>query len=225
MITLNLLPDIKKEYLKTQRLKRLFFMGSLIISAAFVAITILLALFVFGVQRYQISDTQSGIDEALSKLQSIEDLDKIVTIQKQMDVLPSLHDGKPAAGRLFGYLNTLVPNDVKLASLELLLGDELSGELSGTAATAKAINVFVDTLKNAELTYEGAEGPVRPFTSVVLEDPVVEENEIAYRIIIKFDSLLFDNTLSEAKLTVPNITTTNSVRGRPALFEGENNED
>src|SRR5690606_13808917 len=142
-----------------------------------------------------------------------------------MDVLPALHDEKPAAGRLFGYLSTLVPSEVKLASLELLLGEDLSGELSGTAATAKAINVFVDTLKNAELTYQGAEAPVRPFTSVVLEDPVVEEHEIAYRIIIKFDALLFDNTLSQVKLTVPNITTSNSVRGRPVIFEGENNED
>lgn len=225
MIALNLLPDIKKEYLKTQRFKRLFIVGSLIAGAGFVTITILLALFVFGVQRIQLSETQSGIDEALTKLQSINDLDKIVTIQKQMDVLPGLHDKKPATGRLFGYLNTLVPSDVKLSSVELLFEDDLSGELTGTATTPKAINVFVDTLKNAELTFAGAEEPIRPFTSVVLEDPVVEDDEVAYQIIIKFDSKLFDNTLTDVKLTVPNITTTNSVRARPVLFDGEDNEN
>lgn len=226
MIALNLLPDIKKEYLKTQKLKRLFIVGALIASTAFVALAILLAIFVFGLQRLQLSTTQADIDNALAELQSIEDLDKIVTIQKQLDAIPQLHDSKPAADRLFGYLETLVPKDISLSKVEVMFEESnLSGELTGTAQSVKAVNVFVDTLKNANFTYEGAEAAIKPFTSVVLSNSTVEGAEVAYTISVKFDALLFDNTLSSAKLTVPNITTTTSVRERPALFDGDSNED
>ena len=229
MITLNLLPDIKKEYLNTQKFKRLFIVGSIIISSVFVAATVLLALFVFGVQRLQLSNVQSEIDNSLSQLQSVQDLDKIVTIQKQLDVLPGLHDEKPAANRLFSYLSTLVPNNVSLSKVEIAFdADSLSGELSGSASSPKDINIFVDTLKNAQFTYEGAETPIKPFNSVVLADPVVETDEVTYKIAIKFGALLFDSTLKGAKLSVPNITTTTSVAERPALFEdnsGSGNEN
>lgn len=224
MISLNLLPDIKKEYLKTQRLKRLFVMGSFIISAGFVALAILLAIFVFGVQRLQLSTVQSDIDSSLDQLQSVEDLDKIVTIQKQLGSLPELHEEKPSVDRLFNYLSMLVPNDVRLTEIELIFDDELRGELNGIAATPKAVNVFVDTIKNAELTYEGAESPIKPFTSVVLEDSIVDDGEVSYQINIRFDETLFDNTLTDVELSVPNITTTSSVTERPALFDGENEE-
>lgn len=220
MITLNLLPDIKKEYLRTQRLKRLFMVGSLLTSLGFVALTILLALFVFGVQRLQLSDVQSDIDSSLAQLQSVQDLDKIVTIQKQLEVLPGLHEGKPAANRIFSYLSSLVPAEVSLNKAEfIMIGDEVGGELSGAAASPKAVNVFVDTIKNAQFTYEGAESPIKPFTSVVLDDPTVQDDKIQYKITIKFDPLLFDNTLVKAQLSVPKITTTTSVAERPRLFD------
>lgn len=225
MIRLNLLPDIKKEYLKTQRFKRLFVVGSLVTSLAFVTLAILLALFVFGVQRLQLSQAQSDIDSSLSQLQSIEDLDKIVTIQKQLEALPGLHQAKPAADRLFVYLGSIVPTDVSLSKADFFLtGDLVGAEITGSAPDPKSVNVFVDTLKNAEFTYEGAESSIRPFTSVVLADPAVEDDEVVYRINIKFDPLLFDNTLSGAKLSVPNITTSSSVQDRPRLFDGSAEE-
>ena len=226
MITLNLLPDIKKEYLNTQRFKRLFIVGSIVISSVFIAGAVLLALFVFGVQRLQLSNTQSEIDSSLSQLQSVQDLDKIVTIQKQLEVLPGLHNDKPAANRLFGYLSTLVPSSVNLSKVEIMFdADTLGGELSGSAPSPKDVNIFVDTLKNAEFTYTGADAPIKPFYSVVLADPIVEADEVTYKISIKFDALLFDNTLQGAKLSVPNITTSNSVTERPSLFEGDNGAD
>lgn len=221
MIALNLLPDIKKEYLKTQKYKRMFIVGALLVSALFVGLTILLALFVFGVQRLQLSDVQSEIDRSLEQLQSIEDLDKIVSVQQQLESLPGLHESKPATTRLFNYFKVLVPNDVSLSKVDFFFSlDALNGELTGAAKSAKAVNVFVDTIKNAEFSYEGAESPIKPFTSVLLSEPGVEDNEVVFKINVKFDPLLFDNTLSGAKLTVPNITTTTSVQERPKLFDG-----
>jgi len=226
MITLNLLPDIKKEYLKTERFKRMFMVGSLLVSLLFVTLTVLLAIFVYGVQRLQLSDVQSDIDNSLVQLQSIQDLGKIVTIQKQLEALPGLHETKPAVDRLFTYLGDMVPPDVSLTKIEFFLSDDqLSAELSGTAPDPKAVNVFVDTIKNVQFAYEGAEAPIRPFTSVVLADPVVEDDIVNYTVAVKFDSLLFDNRLNNARLTVPKITTSSSVTQRPALFSDDSEDD
>ncbi|HEX9679126.1 MAG TPA: hypothetical protein VGA08_00710 [Candidatus Saccharimonadales bacterium] len=235
MISLNLLPDIKKEYLQTQRLKRLLMVGSIITSLLFVTVAILLAIFVFGYQRLERSNTQSEIDEALAQLQSKPDLDKIVTIQKQIEALPSLHDQKPAAQRLFDYLNTLIPKDISLIKVDFFFGGtsenalfgaegEAGAEINGSGPDANAVNVFVDTLKNAEFTFDGAPEVIKPLTSVILEFSV-EEDRNTFKIVLKFDPVLFDNTKTGAKLSVPKITTSNSVKERPTgLFAAPSEE-
>ncbi|HEX9594703.1 MAG TPA: hypothetical protein VF996_01050 [Candidatus Saccharimonadales bacterium] len=226
MIALNLLPDIKKEYLRTQKFKRMFTVGSLIAMAVFVTVTVLLGIFVFAVQRLQLSNTQSDIDGALSQLQSIEDLDKIVTVQKQLEVLPELHKNKPAVYRLFDYLKAVIPNDVSLSKVEFafLLDGSEGGTLTGSAPDPKSVNILVDTLKNAQLTYDGAETSIKPFQTVILDKTNVDDGGVSYSVIIKFDPTLFDNSLEKAKLTVPKITTSSSVTERPALFNEESED-
>jgi Tfp pilus assembly protein PilN len=225
MITLNLLPDIKKEYLRSQRIKRLFIVGAVIVSGAFVALAVLLAIFVFGAQRLHLSSIQSDIDEAVTTLQNQPDLDKIVTIQKQLEALPQLHAEKPAADRLLEYLSKLVPQDISLTRLQMTLFEDYEATLTGFGSEPKAVNVFVDTLKNATFTHSGDQ-TVNPFSQVVLDGITVDENEgTSYRIILTFDPILFDNTVTDGELNVPNITTSASVQGRPDIFQEPSEEE
>lgn len=225
MITLNLLPDIKKDYLRSQRVKRLFLFGATLVSAAFIAMAILLALFVFGAQRLHLNRVQSDIDQTLADLKAQPDIDKIVTIQKQLEVLPGLHDDKPAGERLFTYLGLVVPQDITLSNVEIDLADENVAILTGAGPNPRAINVFVDTLKNATFEYDGIESPINPFTRVVLENVAVEEEETTYAINIEYDTVLFDTTLDNVKLTVPKITSSTSVQQRPVLFRELESEE
>lgn len=225
MITLNLLPDIKKDYLKSQRTKRLFILSAFTVSAAVVGVAVLLGLFVFGAQNLHKSRVQSDIDNALSTLQSQEDLEKIVTIQKQLESLPELHDKKPVANRLFGYLATVVPANIALTEIEVAFDDDNEMTISGKGEDPKAVNVFVDTLKNATFTYNENE-TTNPFTEVILESVSIDEEDgTNYEITLLFDYILFDNTISGGELTVPKITTTTSVQQRPALFQEDESGD
>lgn len=227
MITLNLLPDIKKEYLRSQRVKRLFIVGAVLVTSAFVAVVILLSLFVFGAQNLHLNGVQGDIDEALENLQSQQDLSKVITIQKQLEALPDLHDERPAVDRLFGYLARVVPEDITLSQVEMQFEDSETAELNGAGPDPKAINTFVDTLKNASFTYsiDGVETTINPFSSVVLDSVGVEAEETSYSIILEYDPVLFDNRIEDGKLTVPKITSSTSVQERPVLFQELQSEE
>lgn len=208
MVTLNLLPDIKREYLRSQRTKRLFMIGSLLVSATFVSLVILLGLYVFVVQRLEIRGAQSGIDEAQRQLNEVQDLDKVLTVQKQLEVLPDLHTNKPAAERLFEYLSAVVPKDISLNSIDLDYTGVSAVEIDGFAKDFPSINTFTDALKNARVSYEGSDEQIAAFKDVVVENYGVDNNATTFRITLAYDPRIFDNSLTGVKMNVPNITTT-----------------
>jgi Tfp pilus assembly protein PilN len=206
MVTLNLLPDIKREYLRSQRTKRLFMIGSLLVSGVFVALAVLLAIYVFAVQRLEINGAQSGIDEAHRQLGEVADLEKMLTVQKQLEAMPGLHSQKPAMDRLFDYLSAVVPTSISLSSIDLDISGDSRAEINGFAEDFPSINAFTDSLKSAVVTYEGGDEQIQAFNSVVVESYGVDNNNTSFRISLQFEPRIFDNTLKGVKMTVPNTT-------------------
>lgn len=223
MITLNLLPDIKKEYLKAKRTKQFITMIAFGVGAAAVAATALMAIYVLGVQRLQINSSQGSIDESVRVLNESEDLAKIVTIQNQLTALPAIEDTTVAASRLFGYVSTITPNEITLTQLRIDF--ENSGvELRGNGESFKAVNTFVDTLKNATFTYADATGSSLAFSSVVL-DTITADDEAGFEIIFLYNPQIFDPNIEGVKLSVPNITSTRSQTEKPkSLFDTQETE-
>src|SRR5436853_549214 len=99
MIQLNLLPEVKLEYIKAQRSRHLVLTTSLIISAAAIALLLLL----FGIdfaQKKHLNDLSKDIKNESLALQQKPDITKILTVQNQLESLTALHANKPAAPRL-----------------------------------------------------------------------------------------------------------------------------
>lgn len=219
MIQINLLPDVKRDFLRKQRFKRLFGVMAFFVCA--IAITILVALtgYVYVVQNPHVSNVQDDIDTGLNTLQNIEDLDKILTVQNQLQALPGLHDDKLISSRLFDYLSVLVPERVALNAFELA-SDDSRILVKGAGDDFKAINVFADTLKNAEfITADDAEG-VRAFKNVVLDTIGQGDDSASFTIEMEYDEVIFSATADEPKMRVPNIISTRSSTESPkALFE------
>lgn len=229
MIALNLLPDVKKEYLRSQRLKRLFVTLALLISGASVLMVLIFGSVLLG-QNKHMSDIDKDIAKYNDTLKAEEDLGKILTVQNQLNQLSQLHDAKPAVNRLFGYLKLLVPDDVSLTSIDLDLSDNYTVELKGFGDDFPAVNKFADTLKNAEFTYnksenEAAPQSLKPFSAVTLSSISPDEdrgaqNKANFKIELIFDQTIFDNTLVGYSLEVPNIVSSPSTTERPApLFD------
>jgi len=101
MIQFNLLPDVKIEYIKTRNRKRMMMLVSIITSAVCFGVFVLLFLFVRVNQVKYMSDLDKDIKSTTSKIQSTPDLDKILTIQSQLNSLPDLHAKKVVSSRPF----------------------------------------------------------------------------------------------------------------------------
>lgn len=219
MIQFNLLPDIKLEYIKAKRAKRTVVVVSSIVSGVALGAFVLLFITVNVFQKNHIEDLGTDINSQVAELEKTPDLDKILTIQSQLNSLTPLHEHKPVVSRLFTYLPDLVPQQVTISQLNLNLTDSTM-KISGSADDLVTINKFVDTLKFTQFSDNGAE--VNAFTNVVLTDFGRTPNEVNYSISYSFNPYIFDSS-KEVKLTVPKIISTRSETEKPSenLFKDQ----
>jgi Tfp pilus assembly protein PilN len=217
MIQFNLLPEVKLDYIKAKRTKRSVMLISTIVAGASVGLLIMLFLTVSVLQKQHINNLNKDIQKYTDELQSIEDLDRILTVQNQLNKLPELHDQKAVLSRLKDYISQVTPAQVSYAEIEL--NTELNTmRFAGSADSLKTINLFVDTLKftNYKIKNLDSDGAtVNAFKDVVLTTfETNEEKGFTYEINLVYDPAIFSSQ-SEISLTVPNIITTRSATEKP----------
>lgn len=217
MIQINLLPDVKLQYLKVRRTQRLVVSVSTLLIVASLFIFVLLIGTVDVFQKKNLSDLNHDISTYTKQLQNTPNLNKILTVQNQLQVLTNLHDQKPAASRLFGYLQQVTPSDASISEFNI---DYTQNTISmtGNAGSLDTVNAFTDTLKFT--TYKKSDGTsANAFTSVVLSAFSRNASGATYTITASFDPNIFSNG-TNASLSVPNIISTRSIIEQPTdLFQ------
>ncbi len=218
MIQFNLLPDIKIQYLKAKRQKQLVMLASIITVSISIAALVLLIVVVFGVQKKSIADLSSDIKANSTQLKSTQNLNKILTVQNQLNSLPSLHDGKAVVPRLFTFIEQVTPTAASINSLNADFAQHTM-VVTGTADTLATVNTFTDGLKFA--TYHTAAAPkaeLPAFSSVVLSNFGRDNKDASYTITLSFAAPLFSE-VSDTILTVPNINTHGNSQAATDLFK------
>lgn len=192
MIQFNLLPDVKKQYIKAKKTKRLIISSSLIVSGASIAVVVLFVTFVQIGQKKYIDDLTKDIKKETASIKSINDLDTMLTVQNQLTLLPTLHEQKPQTSRLFTYLSQIIPPEAPVSSLSLDMED--SGlDLKGSADSIATINKLIDTFKI--VTYKTQDSTEETNIFTVNSSRINGDNTSAsYQISLTFDPTIFDNT-------------------------------
>jgi Tfp pilus assembly protein PilN len=211
MIQLNLLPDVKLQFIKARRTKRLVTVISVIATAAALVIFLVMFTTVHVVQKKSLSDLNKDITKYSKQLRSIPDLDKILTVQNQLNTLTGLHDDKAAATRLFGYISEVTPSQVTISKLDVdFTANTMS--ISGHAPALDVINSYTDTLKATQYkTDEAGSVKTNAFSSVVLASFGRDAQSATYTITLNFDHVIFDNA-NNVTLTVPSGTSSNTAK-------------
>ena len=242
MIQFNLLPDVKLEYIKATYRRRIISLFCFIIAGAFLTIFVLMFLFVRVNQTRHLSNLDKDINSKVATLRDEnKDLDKILTIQNQLNTLPQLHDQKVISSRAFDYLTQVTPNQASVSSIQIDL-EAKTFVLKGVADNLQTVNKFVDTLKFTDYKVKGdnaKEG--KAFSSVVLANFKIDNTaavnatpgsqSISFEIDFNYDEAIFANTAEDGKplanavtLTVPKIISTRSEIQKPASLFQENTE-
>lgn len=232
MIQLNLLPDVKKEFLRAESARRKTIAISILVTIIAAGLTAVFALYVYAVQNVILYTQTQDIKNKSEKLSKVQDIDKYLTIQNQLKQLSTLHGDKNNFSRLLTFLpvlNPAPPQNVTLTNLEVNSVDSVI-TFKGTVADYGALTTFKDTLANAEYRYlsqdNGEPTTGKLFKQVVIETASYEKTEskagVNFTIIATYEPEVFKQSNAEVTITVPNKETTNSVTNSPqAIFGGQ----
>lgn len=222
MIQFNLLPDIKLEYIKTRRVKRLVMLIAGLVTAASVLFMILLFIIVNGFQKNHLRNLSETIASDSQTIKDTPDLEKILTIQSQLISLPELHNKKPVASRLADYIKQVTPTQVSIARLDVNYTDS-TFVITGATDSLGTVNKFIDTLKFTE--YKDGDTTERAFYDVVMSAFGRDSKGASFTVNLKYKPAIFESS-SEVSLNVPNLITTRSQTEKPsALFQPLSNPD
>ena len=223
MTQFNLLPDIKLQYLKAERTKRIVISLSIIVTG--VAVVLVVGLYLMNVvQKNNINNLSSDITTQSRLIGGQANLGDILTIQNQIQTLTTLHEQEPAASNLANYLNELIPTAANISTLTIDF-DADTITVSGTADSLATINQLVDSLKFATYSVQGTPGSSNAFSSVVLTSFGLTQagggsspqQNASYTINCNYAPTLF-NITEAVTLNVPTKVTTRSELGQPSIL-------
>jgi len=227
MIELNLLPDVKLQYVHAQKSRMRAISIVSIGSIVAVGLVVLFAIYVYAVQPGRGYFIDKDIVKYNNELESITGLNDYLTIQQQLDALPELHAGKPIYSRIIGYLpilNPSPPNNMRVTQLRIdsdAGAEELT--IQGQAPSYTAVTVFESTLKSALFNYmlDGeVQEPAILFSAVTVTDTSLgvdtNGNKIAnFTVTLKVNENVFAFDTTNASISVPNKDATKSAQNVP----------
>jgi Tfp pilus assembly protein PilN len=222
MIQFNLLPDVKLQYVKAERTKRLILFTSIIVCACSITLLVLM-LSAVGLQKKHLSDLSKDIKKDSATLQNKPNIGNILTVQNQLESITALHDGKIASSRLFGYLNNVTPANVAINNIAIDFTQNTI-TVTGSTDSLSSVNKYVDTLKLTSYSEDNGATLKPAFSNVVLSSFGVsgstkdQSQAVSYTITLSFDPDIF-NITKTISLTVPTITTRAQLQNPSDLFK------
>ncbi len=227
MLQLNLLPDVKQEYIKAENQRRLVISVSVIVTAASIGLLALL-LSMGALQKKHINDLTVDIESNSKELKAKKEISRILTVQNQLNSLTSLHASKPAVARVFDYLNQVTPASIDITSMTVDFNAKTIS-ITGNTAALSDVNKYIDTLKFTKYKSDAIPGPDQlAFSNVVMSNFAIgtsgagqnKDKPATYTITLAYEPNIFDIT-QQITLTVPKTTTTRSNSDSPSeLFNG-----
>lgn len=169
MKRINLIPDIKQE--RNQRKRREAYTQMV---AWVVIIGMGAGLLITGgaafYQRQKLQSAKEGIQEERAAIESIEQREQLLGMQKALRHLPQLEREKLFVSNLPNVMEQVVPTRVQLKRIEYQRGGAMT--INGEAQSYRDLYTFVDALRETEGTISSATGDGRTdrfFNSVTLD--------------------------------------------------------
>lgn len=153
MIEINLLPNVKRELLKTRAMRNRVISISFLVGGVSIAAVVVLAL-VLGSQIAGEAVQNGVIKDRNDKLMAVEDLNKVVTIQNQLTKINEQHSRKKINSRIFDVVtavNPVAPNNVSFSDIKVNPGSKTI-TLEGSAVNGySALETLKKTILNTKV--------------------------------------------------------------------------
>ena len=176
MISLNLLPDVKKDLLRVRRERNLVVSISVVVVGASIGVLLLLSgtLGVLIGAKALMENSIKNDEQTIKQAQKKKQLDKYITVQNQLKQIGKLKSDQQVYSRLMDYLtqlNPAAPNTGQISSATIEAPAGSSGDTSSSSSSSasadgitmtiegkttnfSALDVYKNTLSKAQLSYE-----------------------------------------------------------------------
>jgi hypothetical protein len=156
MIEINLVPDVKQELIKAQRVRATVISFSILISIVAIGVVTALAIYVFAFQTIRSSLADADITSGAKQLSSVTDLSKTLTLQNQLTQLSTLNASKNTYSRIFNILEAIIPPAPNSIQFSTLTVDSTTNTVTIEAQASNgyaAVDVFKKTIEGAQAQF------------------------------------------------------------------------
>lgn len=230
MIEINLVPDVKQELIRAQRVRTSVISLAVVIGVAAIGVVVLLALWVYGAQAARSWYIDGVIKDKSKSLSQVPDINNTLTIQNQLSKLSTMHNNKKIDSRIFDVLQTVnppAPNDIRVTNLQID-AKKSTVTIQGQASNGyAALEVFKKTLSATKLQYaQNGQNVSVPLVSSLNDadrsygEDVNGAKVLRFTIGFTYPKELFAATIPALTIQAPSSTNaTDSFRGIPtSLF-------
>jgi hypothetical protein len=230
MIEVNLVPDVKQELIKAQRVRTSVISVAIVIGIGAIGVVVLLGIWVFAVQTARGVISDNTIKAQSEKLAAVEDIDDTLTIQNQLSKLPEVHNAKPIDSRLFDILTTInppEPNNVAVTNVSLNSEEKTISIEAQAARSYSALEVFKKTITATkfEFTKDGERQSIALASGLSNGDQSFGEDAsgakvLRFTLTFTYPEELFSRNAQDARIIAPEKSNvTDSFLGVPnSLF-------
>lgn len=215
MIEINLVPDVKQELIKANRVRAVVISSAVLVGLCAVGVVVLLAIYLYLGQTVRSNLADGAIKDKSQQLANIQDLDQTLTIQHQLSKLTDLHNQKNITSRFFDMLaaiNPVAPNNVTF-SLAKMDSDTKTIHLEGQAANGYvAADTLKKTILGTTISYrdDSNQSQSAPLTQNVSTSDLSYGEDSTGKKVLRFtlsftyDDALFARSSSDALIVGPN---------------------
>lgn len=233
MIEINLVPDVKQDFIKVKQTRNLVISGAIIFGAIAVGVVALLAIYTFVIQPVRSSNLEYEIKTKKAELASKNDIDRMLTIQNQLAQINQLHDNKNITSRLFEVItaiNPAPPNQATFSTIQLSTDSNTIKIEGQTPNGYDALEALKKTITGTNFDFTNQSGKVAslPLTENVLpSDTSFGEDSLGKRVLrftltFQYNDALFEKSSKNTKVIQPNKqNVTDSFLGIPVSLFGD----
>lgn len=213
MIEINLIPDVKQEFIRAQRVRTAVISIAIIVTIIAAGVVVLLALYVFGGQQLRQLTADNKIEKQNKTLQDVSDINNVLTIQNQLSKLSEMHNNKHIDSRMLDVLASIVPQAPNEVAVSKIAVDSAEGTITIDAQANNgypALEVFRKTIEATKFEYVDGEQT----TSVPLATDIKDSNRsygendsgkkvLRFSVTFTYPQELFDRNSTSATIVGP----------------------
>lgn len=159
MVQVNLIPKVKQDLLKAQKIRNWVIFFSIVAGGAAIAIVVMMTI-AFGAQSLIVGSNEDNIKKKFDQLSKKDGINEAIVLQNQLNQIDNIRKNAPNVSRLLGQIiptiQTTGANEVRFASVSYDSATRVVS-IDGKSKGYNAYNGFVNALKGTQILYHSSD--------------------------------------------------------------------